>query len=212
MINLKQHGFKYVIFSIRSESNPMIVTQFKAMWADHFGSAIRNMIGCWDGLMEHSWMCTTEQFDEFFNAQPVLFHAEVVQQECVLLVSECNKQYCALVGLSPSAVAQDAGCMHVVSREEAIHSKGWTYDPRKKQFWMTKPDNPDRVPPPSGHLTPEDKRKARIMVQGAVGLQATLTLLDAGLMDDGAAFVVTPEWARLVSDHLTKHFGTDILI
>jgi hypothetical protein len=127
-----------IIFAIDDNNNPFIRGMFEAEFDE--GRATGNLIrtiGSWEKITEWSYVCNREDFNEI-----VVNGKYVVNQECVLAVTSCNKAYAQLEDLDTGAITQ-VGCMHSVTYEEAMKSKGYTYRPDTNAYWVAKRGNPD---------------------------------------------------------------------
>lgn len=132
------HG-KYVIFSIDGCDDPLICNQFLNR-VTHHPERVNNiipLIGMYSGVRERSFMMERE---DFLNCVPVTYY---YNQESILWVTECNKQYATLE--YSDGTAEGIGCIRCVSEAEALAADGWTYRPDLDKFYIAVDGNPDRV-------------------------------------------------------------------
>jgi hypothetical protein len=94
-------------------------------------------IGSYKGALEVSFIMLTSDFETY--VKPYGF---VDNQESVLRVSECNKQYADLEFSDGSR--KNVGSLRDVTKEEALAQEAWTYRPDTQQYWITVEGNPDR--------------------------------------------------------------------
>lgn len=129
-----------VIFSIDFENNPLRMNVFKnycAEIADRMQGHVLDMIGCYNGKREHSFICRMDDFDEFFRGSIFL-----AGQESIMTVASGNKMEVGLEYLADGRIV-DLGCMHEVCEEEAMQASAWSYRPDLKTYWIAKRGNPD---------------------------------------------------------------------
>lgn len=141
---------KYVIFSTDDQS-PFAVQAFNSHVANaETKGHILPCVGSYKGETEWSWICRE---DDFKNV--VIPTGAIQNQESVLEVSECNKQYAVLV--YRDGTREGVGSLKSVDREEALRHDAWTYRPDIDTYWITVKGNPDTVPPQEGWLSAEKK-------------------------------------------------------
>lgn len=133
----------YTIFSINAENNPLRLNVFMNYLAaiprgERMGEFIP-MIGAYKGIVEHSFICVTQDFDT--HIRDTIF---VDGQESVLHVASGNKMEATLEYLEDGRV-EALGCMHEVCREEAAQAEAWTYRPDMGCYWIAKQGNPDNA-------------------------------------------------------------------
>lgn len=146
---------KYTIFSIDDEQDASTRIGFRLMFA--MSDARGNLIECrgsYKGKTENAFMCRSDDFDAF-----VWGTGWVDEQESVLRVSECNKQYARLdyADFSNPVVdehnpvrSEGIGSLKSVSEEEAMQHAAWTYRPDLNIYWIAVEGNPDHTPPAGG--------------------------------------------------------------
>ena len=174
---LKQTGFKFVVFSIHGDNNPFVVSEMYAAFESYGLTKPTRCIGSYNGTVENSWITTTETFDKMWCTEWA--GRNWFDEESFMLFSECNKQYASLffpdprnnprnkdghttVGTIPTALSEymmPLGSLHNVTREQAKAEGNWTYRCDTKKWFITKHESPDRVPPPSGHVSKEQRAK-----------------------------------------------------
>lgn len=142
---------KYTIFSIDKQSSPIWVNAFVG-WFRSFGGVgeIVPVIGCYKGETEVGFICHSDDFDKY-----VWGTLWVSQQESVMRVSECNKQYAKLeygdfgidkeLNTAPVNYMEGLGSLRCVTEEVAKAQDGWTYRPDLGQYWVAVEGNPDIV-------------------------------------------------------------------
>ena len=135
---------KYTIFSIDNHTDLHVMSKFlrfvdtlRAM--DKTKGKFIQCVGSWEGELEPSFLCNTEDYEAHIKDS-----GYVNGQECVMQVSECNKQYAQL--LYPSGVAAFLGSLKSVGKDRAMKEHGWTYRPDLNTYWITVEGNPDTVP------------------------------------------------------------------
>jgi hypothetical protein len=139
----KENKMKYVIFSIDNVTN----THAQAKFLRHIDTARAmqkmkgNMIHCigsYKGEIEPSYLMLWDDFKEH-----VIGMGFVENQESILRVSECNKQYAELV--YSDQTRESVGSLKDVSKDEAMKHDAWTYRPDLNMYWITVKGNPDTV-------------------------------------------------------------------
>lgn len=143
---------RYTIFSIDREYDEDVREAFEVFFEDTVGTVSRlvRCVGSYKGILETSWICSTNDFNNFIWGTKW-----VANQESVLLVSACNKQYASLMfsDFSKKDASVDTlslGSLKSVDAEEAMKHDAWTYRPDLGIYWIAVKGNPDTVPPQSG--------------------------------------------------------------
>lgn len=138
---------KYTIFSIDNHTDLRTMARFlryldelRAM--NKLSGNVVQCIGSWEGKLEPSFLCRSDDWFKF------IAHSTYVEgQECVMQVSECNKQYAQLV-YNHGGDWMDTwflGSLKDVDKEGAMMHKGWTYRPDLNTYWVVVTGNPDTV-------------------------------------------------------------------
>jgi hypothetical protein len=137
---------KYTIFSIDGEDNPDARRLIEHMFK-HSSVATGTLVPCvgvYKGVKEHAYICNSTSFDAF--VQPMGF---VANQESVLRVSGCNKQYTVLEFLDGRTQRwKHLGCMTSVTREEAEANGDYTWRPMGSEagtYWIATAGNNDKA-------------------------------------------------------------------
>lgn len=105
----------------------------------NWGGNFIQCVGSWEGKLEPSFICQTRDYEDHIKTS-----GYVDGQECVLQVSECNKQYAQL--LYPNGTTESLGSLKSVAKDRAMEEAGWTYRPDLNTYWITVSGNPDTVP------------------------------------------------------------------
>jgi hypothetical protein len=131
-----QHNI--VIFSIDNGENPNTALLFESSFNNHpkRSSNLIHANGSYEGTIEKSYICNRKDFNEI-----VVDWGWVNNQHCVLGVTSCNKAYAQLE--YSSGDLEEVGCMHSVTKEEALSSMTYTYRPDLDLYWVAKLGNPD---------------------------------------------------------------------
>jgi hypothetical protein len=131
-----QHNI--VIFSIDNGENPNTALLFESSFNNHprRSSSLIHTIGLFEGTLEKSYLCNRKDFEEI-----VVDWGWVNNQHCVLGVTSCNKAYAQIEYIS--RYIEQVGCMHSVTKEEALSSPAYTYRPDLDLYWIAKVGNPD---------------------------------------------------------------------
>lgn len=128
----------YVLFTVDFENNPLRMNVFNNMLADLPSvGRFMPMIGKYNGKAEHSFICRTEDFDEFIRDT-----GWIAGQESILHVAQGNKMECWLEYFDDREDVS-LGCMHQVCAEEAAQAEAYTYSPSLNCYWIAKEGNPD---------------------------------------------------------------------
>ena len=138
---------KYVIFSIDNQHDAF----WRGVLAGMFKGAKGNLIPCvgsYAGETEFSWLCLREDFDNLIAGTDL-----IAEQESIMAISECNKQYARLEFLDGERDNVGLGSLKSVGKEEAMQHSGWTYRPDINIYWVAVKGNPDTVPPANGWLS-----------------------------------------------------------
>lgn len=135
---------KYTIFSIDNPNDWHNMSRFmryvdEIMAMRKTKGRFIQCVGSWMGKLEPSFICRTDDFLEH-----ILESGYVEDQECVLQVSECNKQYAQLWYLDDDK-KESLGSLKSVSKQEAETQDGWTYRPDLNIYWIAVKGNPDTV-------------------------------------------------------------------
>ena len=125
-----------VIFSIDGEENLRTVKRFQDFMADK-DIEFKMLSGSYEGRGENAWLVNEDGFEAIWK------EGWVYNQESVLEVSSCNKQYATLRYLS-GASTEALGSLCEVSEEEALAQDSWTYDRGTDVYYVCKKENPDR--------------------------------------------------------------------
>jgi hypothetical protein len=137
-----QHNI--VIFSIDNGENPNTALLFESSFNNHpkRSSNLIHTEGSYEGTPEKSYICNRKDFNEI-----VVDWGWVNNQHCVLGVTSCNKAYAQLEYINgcfdQSGDIEQIGCMHSVTKEEALSSSAYTYRPDLDLYWIAKTGNPD---------------------------------------------------------------------
>ena len=131
---------KYVIFSIDAEADAAAYNRFYNTVLHHKlrKNNIIPVVGSWMGVSERAFIM---EGNDFHNC---VENKLIENQEAVLWVSSCNKQYCTLQFKDGSH--KFVGCMKHVTKEEAFAAGDWTYVPQVDRYFTIVQGNPDRVP------------------------------------------------------------------
>lgn len=135
---------KYTIFSIDNPTDWHQMAKFmryvdERMAMGKTKGKFIQCVGSWEGVIEPSFLCRTEDFEEH-----ILKSGYVDKQDCVLQISECNKQYAQLLWLL-EGTTEFVGSLKSVDKETALKENGWTYRPDLNTYWVTVKGNPDTV-------------------------------------------------------------------
>jgi len=135
---------KYTIFSIDNVSDLHSMAKFlrhvdtlRAM-SQLRGNMIQ-CIGSYKGELEVSFMCRSDDFEAY-----ILNSGYVDNQESILRVSECNKQYAELYFLAEQGRVS-IGSLKSVDKATAMGHDAWTYRPDLNTYWIAVDGNPDTV-------------------------------------------------------------------
>lgn len=137
---------KYVIFSIDNEHDPF----WRGVLAGMFTAAQGKLVPCvgsYNGETEHSWLCLRSDYDAIVAPTTMMDN-----QESIMAISECNKQYARLEFLDGRENV-GLGSLKSVSAEEAKRHSSWTYRPDIDVYWVSVKENPDTTPPANGWLS-----------------------------------------------------------
>lgn len=133
---------RYTIFSIDDVSNIRALAKFtrhvdtlNAM--NKLNGNVVQCIGSYKGVLEVSFIMRTDDYAKWVEP-----YGYTKEQESVLQVSACNKQYADLVFANGSRM--NVGSLRDVTKEEALTQEAWTYRPDTNQYWITVEGNPDR--------------------------------------------------------------------
>jgi hypothetical protein len=131
-----QHNI--VIFSIDNGKNPNTALLFESSFNNHpkRSSNLVPVEGGYEGTLEKSYTCNRKDFNEI-----VVDWGWVHNQHCVLGITSCNKAYAQLEYVNGDI--EQIGCMHSVTKEEALSSLEYTYRPDLNLYWIAKKGNPD---------------------------------------------------------------------
>lgn len=134
---------KYVIFSIDNVNDTHAMAKFMRHMDTQraMGKMSGNMVHCigsYKGEIEPSFLMRFDDFQEH-----VIGRGFVENQESILRVSECNKQYAELVYADQSR--ESIGSLKSVSKDEAMKHDAWTYRPDLNIYWVAVQGNPDTV-------------------------------------------------------------------
>lgn len=131
----------YTLFTIDFENNPFRMNIFNNFIAEKRSEMQGNvvpLIGCYKGQRENSFICRTDDFNDFIRDT-----AFMAGQESVIHVASGNKMESRLEYLDGTTPGENLGCMHSVCREEALASEAWTHNPLTGDYWIAKQGNPD---------------------------------------------------------------------
>ena len=143
---------KYTIFSIDGQFNDAIRRTFEKRFREDprtVGNLVK-LVGCYKKTREHSYICYTADFNSF-----VMPMGYVVNQECILTVSECNKKYTVLHYIHDRS-SEYLGCMKSVSEADALKQGNWSYRPDLGQYFITVKKNNDSYPEISSGVSAEE--------------------------------------------------------
>lgn len=140
------------------DQSPAFLATIQAMWRgmETDGNLVP-VIGSYKGESEFAFICSEKDYREV-----VAERRWTEEQESVMVISRCNKQY-AILEYSNGEL-EGIGSVKEVSMREALEKDAWTYDPETSKWFITVDGNNDDVPPPEGwnadytHL-PKDARK-----------------------------------------------------
>lgn len=93
---------------------------------------------------EQSWLLPLDLFEEH-----VLGTDMIEDQESVLQVSGCNKQYAHLRFLSEgnySGLTEHVGCLKAVPQAEAIDNEEWSYDIQQGRYFIAVKNSQSEAP------------------------------------------------------------------
>jgi hypothetical protein len=142
-IKFAETNFKYVIFSMDCEGDTEKVLRLYNLFTEGGMKRPQPLVGCYDGTVEAAWITTTAALDAI--GQSWQEHL-IGDQESVLLVSGCNKQYAELLYLADGR-REPLGSLTQVTREAAQQEDAWTYNPQTSQWFVCRHENPDREAP-----------------------------------------------------------------
>jgi len=130
---------RYVVFSIDYDDNGTVRQFFENHFKSYATDNLVKLIGMYDGKKENSYLCNERDFKD------VVYKSRFIKnQECVMFVTACNKQYTTLVFLEDNKEVY-LGCLKDVSEEIAMQSDAWSYRPDMDKYWVTVNNNPDHV-------------------------------------------------------------------
>ena len=138
---------KYTIFSIDDVNDIHALAKFthyldvkKAM--QELKSEVKVCVGSYKGQLETSFLMRSDDFERFINCRSGW--PFIKNQESILRVSECNKQYATLEYLA-TGKKEFIGSLKCVDKDTALKQDAWTYRPDVDQYWIAVQGNPDRV-------------------------------------------------------------------
>lgn len=138
--------------------SPVFLATIQGLWKgmEPEGNLVP-VIGSYKGDSEFAFICSENDFNEI-----VVQNGWVDNQESVLIITRCNKQYATLHFHNGDTVG--IGSLKQVSQEEALQHDAWTYNPEMNAWFIAVQENPDIVPPPEGWnadyiRVPKDARK-----------------------------------------------------
>ena len=124
-----------VIFAIDNNTDTHRVAKFlrymdtvRAM--RKMNGTLTHCIGCWEGILEPSYMMDEIDFDKFVKGS-----GYIEDQECVLHVPGDTRQPCTLV--YPNGVTHNVGTMREAPASEALQATGWTYVQATGKYFVT---------------------------------------------------------------------------
>ena len=125
-----------VIFAIDNNTDTHTVSKFlryiDTIRAMHrINGPVVHCIGCWEGILEPSYMMDQIDYDNFVKRS-----GYVDAQECVMHVPGDTRQPCSLV--YPNGVTHSIGVMREVPADEALQATGWTYVMATSKYFVTK--------------------------------------------------------------------------
>lgn len=110
------------------------------------------VIGAYNGKAEFGFIAN---YADFINI--IMDGGFVGEQESVLTVTACNKQYATLwfndgqgKFFTRESGTKALGSLKQVSKTVALDNSAWTFRPDINAWFITAHDNPDRVPPQEG--------------------------------------------------------------
>lgn len=135
---------KFVIFSIDNVNDLHSLAKFTRYLDTRrsMGELRGNVIICtgsYKGQLETSFLMRRDDFDEHIRNS-----VYIANQESILRVSECNKQYATLEYLKDGR-DEFIGSLKSVPKDEALMHDAWTYRPDINQYWVSVDGNPDTV-------------------------------------------------------------------
>lgn len=135
---------KYTIFSIDNVGDLHTLAKFTRHLDTlrSMGKLRGNVIPCigsYKGVLEQSFLMRSDDYGEHVDNTHYMDN-----QESILRVSECNKQYAELYFLAEEGRVP-IGSLKSVSKAEAMHHDAWTYRPDLDIYWVSVYGNPDTV-------------------------------------------------------------------
>lgn len=136
---------KYTIFSIDNPNDWHTMAKFmrhvdSLRALSKLKGEVIQCVGMWEGRLEPSFLCRTDDFEDHVRSK-----GWCDNQEAVLQVSECNKQYAQFLWLE-TGHTEFAGSLKSVSKDTALKENGFTYRPDLDTYWVLVSGNPDTVP------------------------------------------------------------------
>ncbi|ANS06203.1 hypothetical protein HOR19_gp10 [Phage MedPE-SWcel-C56] len=198
-------GFKYVLFSIDRQNNPMFVHFMKEAFRQiNPGVVLQTMIGKYKGQVEYSWMTTVDAFNAFYETAGADFMSN---NESVMLVSECNKQYAALfyLHLVDGMQLKNLGSLRSTSAVE--DGVDFTYNPSTKMYWVVAEGNPDTAPPPQGWPSDRTRQEVSSRMHSLHAAHDLLHKAYAGKADCPTGWKRHADQLRSTHDWLSTQYG-----
>ena len=131
------------IFSIDNVSEHRSLSKFlhhmdKEKAIGRMSGNLVQCIGSYKGKLELSFIVSGSDY-----AAHIANSRWIKDQECVLEVTECNKQYATLIYGNGEKVG--IGSLKSVDKDAALSQEAWTYRPDVDQYWISVAGNPDTV-------------------------------------------------------------------
>jgi len=121
---------KYVIFSIDGQEDYVERMLFENSFrtSKKTVGSLKPLTGSYKGAKEYSYICLAK---DFF----VICGPWVLNQECILTVTECNKKYTH--ALYQDGTHEYLGCMKSVTEAEAKATDAWSYREDLDTYFIT---------------------------------------------------------------------------
>lgn len=126
------------------DQSPRFLAMLQGLWKglETDGNLIP-VIGSYKGESEFAFICSENDFRNI-----VARRGWAEDQESILLLTRCNKQYAVLE--YEDGRTEGIGCMKQVSQSDALNQDAWTYNPEQNAWYICVDKNPDDIPPPEG--------------------------------------------------------------
>jgi len=134
-----------VIFAIdrHVSANFVTLTALETIIRERGGKKLQGKYTHKDGteVYERSYLVSEDVWFKHFAGQPY-----VSEQESILIVSECNKQYAHLRYLDGVTPDEHLGCLTHVAAEDAREAPAWSYDPLHNRFFICTENSQSSAP------------------------------------------------------------------